>query len=236
MIDHIIVSILAYLLYKYLTKYNFNNEQAIIFVIVINIAYHLLLMDKIRLMYREKFETASGSTIPMVKQEQMAALEKELVRLRSESQIEAIAAMSDNKVQTSVLMNNSQPFIQPPVSVPKSDSCDCDAKVERIINEYVKKKGDDQPYNQLTPQQMEPLGSYDKTFTNKWDHGFTYLDTSKWAPPQRNTPVCKTEMRCPVCPVSTAGYPVSVLEYDESRKVLPPDNININYIKEQLNN
>ena len=91
-------------------------------------------------------------------------------------------------------------------------------------------------YNQLTPDQMQPLGSYDKTFTNKWNHGFTYLDTSRWAPPSRNPPVCKTEARCPVCPVSTSGYPVDVLEYDDTRKVMPPDNININYIKDQLNN
>jgi hypothetical protein len=27
-----------------------------------------------------------------------------------------------------------------------------------------------------------------------------------------------------------------VQDFDESRKILPPDNINVNYIKERLNN
>jgi hypothetical protein len=34
-------------------------------------------------------------------------------------------------------------------------------------------------YNQLTPEQMQPLGSYDKTISNKWDNTYTLLNTSK---------------------------------------------------------
>jgi hypothetical protein len=233
MIDHIIVSVVVYFLYKHISKDNYTNEQAIMFVVIMNLAYHVFFMNKVRMYYREKFD---GNTISTLKQEQMAALERELTRLRNESAAEAGAALT--KAKDAILMNNSQPFITPPPPPATStDSCNCDAKVESIIDKYMKKKSEsDMQYNQLTPEQMQPLGSYDNTFTNKWDHGFTYLNTSKWAPPQRNSPVCKTEAKCPVCPVTTAGYPVGVLEYDESRKVMPPDNINVNYIKDQLNN
>lgn len=232
MIDHIIVSILAYLVYKKMVDYKYEHIQAVMFVVVINVAYHVFFMNKVRMFLKEKFDT---NTISTVKQEQMAALEQELNKLRNESQAMATTAL--DKARESVLLNNSQPFITPPSVPVKSDSCDCDAKVEKIIDTYMKKKGDDDmKYNQLTPEQMQPMGTYDNTFTNKWDHGFTYLNTSKWAPPQRKTPVCKTDARCPVCPVATLGYPVGVLEYDDSRKVMPPDNINVNYVKEQLNN
>lgn len=234
MFDHLIVSIVALFLYYKISKFNYTKEQAVMFVLIVNIAYHIFFMNQVRAFYREKFEAGiTGNTIPPVKQEQIASLEKELVRLRQESAQQHAVALQ--QTSSSVLMNNSQAFITPP-SKPPSDSCDCEAKVERILDDYMKKKDmTDNRYNELRPEQMEPMGSYDATFTNRFDHGFTYLNTSKWAPPQRNTPVCKTESRCPVCPVSTSGYPVDVLQYDSSRKVMPPDNINVNYVKDQLN-
>jgi hypothetical protein len=207
------------------------------FVIIINIAYHIFFMNKVRTMYREKFETAlTGNTVSSVKQEQIASLESELVKLRNESVQQNTAALA--QVQKSILMNNAQPFITappPPVTPPK-DSCDCEAKVEQILDKYMKNKEDnDMIYNELTPEQMQPLGSYDDTFTNKFNHGFAYLNTSKWAPPQRKTPICKTDYRSSVYPITTTGYPVDVMQYDESRKITPPDNINVNYIKKRLN-
>jgi hypothetical protein len=110
-------------------------------------------------------------------------------------------------------------------------------------NKFVDTKGmikdimyGDLKYNtQLTPGQMQPLGSYDNTFNNKWDNAYTILNTDKWRPPLGKTPVCKQEKECPVCPSMTSGYPLSVLDFDKSRYVMGPDNINIDYVN-QLNN
>jgi len=110
-------------------------------------------------------------------------------------------------------------------------------------NKFVDTKGmvrdimyGDLKYNtQLTPGQMQPLGSYDNTFNNKWDNAYTILNTDKWRPPLGKTPVCKQERQCPVCPSMTSGYPLSVLDFDKARYVMGPDAINMDYIN-QLNN
>jgi hypothetical protein len=41
-------------------------------------------------------------------------------------------------------------------------------------------------------------------------------------------PVCKAEKECPVCPSLTSGYPISVREFDLSRKIMPPITANVN--------
>jgi len=94
----------------------------------------------------------------------------------------------------------------------------------------------DLKYNtQLTPGQMQPLGSYDSTFNNRWDNAYTILNTDKWRPPLGKTPICKQEKECPVCPSNTSGYPLSVMDFDKSRYVMGPDGISVDYIN-QLNN
>ena len=88
-------------------------------------------------------------------------------------------------------------------------------------------------YNQLDVSMLQSLGSYDNSFSNKWDKGYTYLDTSKWTVPKvqiPNPPNINNIMSS-----LTPGYPINLLEFDNSRKVLGPDNINLQYIKEKLN-
>lgn len=173
-------------------------------------------------------------------EEQKAIQERdvELEKIRKEmAELDAIKA-EKQKLLTSKLSNEMK----------DGDSCDCNKKLENVLikylsaGKYIDEHGlvqnlleSDMKYNQLDPTLLQPLGSYDKTFTNKWNHGFTYLSTDKWAAPLRQTGPCKVEKQCPVCPVATAGYPTNLMEFDESRKALPPDNISIDYIKEKLN-
>ena len=44
-------------------------------------------------------------------------------------------------------------------------------------------------YSQINP--LVPLGKYSKNFTNKFDHGFTFLQTHKWRPPEYENDSCK---------------------------------------------
>jgi hypothetical protein len=44
-----------------------------------------------------------------------------------------------------------------------------------------------------------------------------------------------TEKVCPVCPVYTSGTEVNLKEWNQTRRITPPDNINVNVIKEKLN-
>jgi len=110
-------------------------------------------------------------------------------------------------------------------------------------NKYVDSKGmiqdltygDVQFTTQLSPGQMQALGSYDNTFNNKWDNAYTILNTEKWRPRHGHPPVCKQEKVCPVCPTLTTGYPLSVMDFDKSRSVMGPDGISVGYIN-KLNN
>jgi hypothetical protein len=74
---------------------------------------------------------------------------------------------------------------------------------------------------------LQPLGMNGKGFTNEWDQDYILLSTDKWAPTMKPAPVCKVEKECPVCPSLTSGYPISVREFDLSRKIMPPIEANL---------
>ena len=93
----------------------------------------------------------------------------------------------------------------------------------------------DMKYSMYTPKQHEQLGTYDSTFTNKWDNDYVLLNTDKWRPLIGHSLYkCKTEKPSIVCPNLTKGYPVKLKDFNIARKVLQPDNINEDYIREKL--
>jgi hypothetical protein len=86
------------------------------------------------------------------------------------------------------------------------------------------KYNDDESF---TDQSLKPLGENGNGLTNTWDHDYILLNTDKWAPALKPTPVCKTEKICPVCPNLTSGYPLMLRDFDSSRRVTPPINADI---------
>jgi CheY-like chemotaxis protein len=127
-----------------------------------------------------------------------------------------------------------------------NNECNCENKVKEAVEKYLKNGkyiddngiikniiNSDMIYNQLDISMLQSLGSYDNSFSNKWDKGYTYLDTSKWSVPKVQIPPPPNINN--ILSSLTPGYPINVLEFDTSRKVLGPDNINLQYIKEKLN-
>jgi hypothetical protein len=93
----------------------------------------------------------------------------------------------------------------------------------------------DMKYSMYRHKDHEMLGTNDPTFTNKWNNDYVLLNTDKWRPTiNHNMYKCKQEVKCQVCPSMTSGYPVKLKEFDMARKILPPDNINVDYINEKL--
>jgi hypothetical protein len=91
----------------------------------------------------------------------------------------------------------------------------------------------DLEYNQFNTHNMRPLGEG----LQSWKNDYVMLNTDKWAPAQNPPPVCKTEKKCPVCPHVSAGYAknyTTLKDFNPSRKVMGPDNINSAYL-EKLN-
>jgi len=68
-----------------------------------------------------------------------------------------------------------------------------------------------------------------------YEYGYSFLPPEKWYPQAPRAPICKATSPCPVCPIYTTGSPTDVKEWNSSTKILPPDNINIQYIEDKLN-
>ena len=121
------------------------------------------------------------------------------------------------------------------------DNYDCN-DVKKLLNNIINENNDnfknslnnidnkgDFKYNQ-TNNIMKTLGQNE----NNWDmsNEYTLLNTNKWA--LQDTTPFKCKQTCEVCPIMDSKFTL-LKNYDESRKVLNPDNINIDYIKDKLN-
>jgi hypothetical protein len=88
--------------------------------------------------------------------------------------------------------------------------------VSSIIMKLEKLNNNSMKYSVKDDEYYKSLGS---GISKKWSDKYTILDTKNWAVPAYKPPVCVTNMRCKVCPDNTSGYPVNLMEWDESTKV-----------------
>jgi hypothetical protein len=71
--------------------------------------------------------------------------------------------------------------------------------------------------------------------SGSFEYGYSFLPPEKWYPTPPFPPVCVAEKQCSVCPVYTSGTNVDLKEWDSSRRITPPDEINVKYIEDKLN-
>ena len=90
--------------------------------------------------------------------------------------------------------------------------------------------GNEQAYNYIDYNSM-PV-SYD---TGSFESGYSFLPPEKWYPVPPHPPVCVAEKQCPVCPVFTNGTYIDLKEWDQSRRITPPDEINVHAVEGKLN-
>lgn len=149
----------------------------------------------------------------------------------------------NRKIRYYINNKNKEMFVND--AIPPSESTDPlipvneQPKVEQKIEPVIKKpieEVNEMKYTEYDPQMHKPLGESDGTVSNKFEYGYSYLNTDKWSVPMRRPPVCiPPENPCPVCPVMTSGYPVYLKEFNSTLRVTPSDNLNVKYIKEVLN-
>lgn len=88
----------------------------------------------------------------------------------------------------------------------------------------------DMKYHQGNPDDFQPVI---KREDDEWDPtGYSIVNPKLWRPVDPTIRDIYQENKCPVCPSMTTGYPVNVMEFDESRYVIGSDNISLDYIKE----
>jgi len=95
--------------------------------------------------------------------------------------------------------------------------------------------GNDMQFSENPLKYHEPLGKYNKDFNNKFNNNKDYLDSNKWKPVDDIVLQCKNNDDCNTCNNNFIGYPLNVKQWDKSRKIMAPDNINVSYINKRLN-
>jgi hypothetical protein len=68
-----------------------------------------------------------------------------------------------------------------------------------------------------------------------YEYGYSFLPPEKWFPVPPHPPICVTEKKCAVCPVTTTGTPTDMKEWNDSRRITPGDMVNVDYVRDVLN-
>jgi hypothetical protein len=71
--------------------------------------------------------------------------------------------------------------------------------------------------------------------SGSFEYGYSFLPPDRWFPVPAHPPICVCEKRCPVMPIPTAGLPVDLKDWNQTRRITQPDTINTSYVKEKLN-
>lgn len=112
---------------------------------------------------------------------------------------------------------------------------DCKQNPERCVPREGSRSVDGVITNEMQYNSFNNIPLPDNYNTGSFEYGYSFLPPEKWYPQPPFPPVCVSEKTCPVCPVSTTGMPVDVKEWNETRRVTGPDNINVKYVTEKLN-
>ena len=86
--------------------------------------------------------------------------------------------------------------------------------------------------NEYSDYNMLPMSDDN---TGNFEYGYSFMPPEKWYPQPPHPPICVSNAKTNVMPIYTTGTPIDVKEWNESRRIMPPDNINTKYIKQKLN-
>lgn len=128
---------------------------------------------------------------------------------RKKNNIKYMEMLFNKLKKESLLTNDDIQKMRRKINAGVDDVSSTIMKLEKLNNNSMKYSVKDDEY-------YKSLGS---GISKKWSDKYTILDTKNWAVPAYKPPVCVTNMRCKVCPDTTSGYPVNLMEWDESTKV-----------------
>lgn len=158
----------------------------------------------------------SPELLQELRQELKQELKQELMpKISSEQLVEGLNGLEGSFFHMKTQAPQENPNIQRGEKTRR-----CDGVIENEI-EYT-------DYNHV------PLS--DNYNSDDFEYGYSFLPPEKWYPQPPFPPMCVTDKRCPVFPVNTMGTPLDAKEWNSSRRIMPPDNINTKYVVNKLNN
>lgn len=157
--------------------------------------------------------------------------------------------------QSTTLLSSGLPsqksIINQTIASNKAESCNCDDIANKAITKFLTnrrildKNGmlhyaddyfGDMGYSQLRLDNYIPLGASGDGVYDKWDLAeYSIVNTNRWKPSEKNTSKCSSDILPEPQPIGNK-VPLNLQNWNYSKKVMPPDQININYINEKLNN
>ena len=258
-LQYIAQIIAVYLIFKYVPSQSINNHDIIIITIIITL--FCILMENIVEPSTLQKEQICSTICSNKKKENMTSVPQENVNNESSSQVN-INQVSTNQVNVNQELANQVNVIQTNDS-DKNQAVLSNNQSTEILKSAT--SNDDTYYSSLFPatyykihasDNIERVGSraaddlvrsdmpyndynhlpIPKNYvTESTDYGYSFLPPEKWYPEPPFPPVCVTEKRCPVVPLYTTGTNINLKDWDNSRRVTPPDNINTKFVKEVLN-
>lgn len=166
---------------------------------------------------------------------------------------EVIEIKEENKTITDMLVSGlptTAKIITDAIGATKADKCDCEETANNAIVKFLQNRRiidnngilhyadayfGDMGYSQINVDKYIPLGANGNGMTNSWDLAqYNIINTDRWKPPTDPTPRCKSDIVPEPQPMDSR-LPMNLMNFDYSRKVLPPENINTKYISDKLN-
>jgi hypothetical protein len=216
------------------TKIQMNSQDSEYYEILI----HLIQADIERMYHFTSIGniTFINELVAKVKENRIKRMKKNM-KLTSESE-----SMSDSE-STKGLTRTEKNYLKKLIKAGKY--VDNNGVIQNITSDNTVKNAiqGDMKYSMYTPAEHEYLGTYDQTFTNAWDNDYVLLNTDKWKPRithethrERAKKIASGQI-CGVSPMVEKGFTTKgtpLKQWDIARKVLPPDEYNLDFIREKL--
>jgi len=241
-VTHVLVVLIIYTLLKVIPRTPLETKDVLVATIALYVLYLIVEVT------REKFDavpttTEAVTTTPVVS---------------SVSDIPTIPTVSVEPTVAFVPPVEPAPT-QPPVpTMPKVEECTT-CKVDLKDNTDVTMSSNEQnmiaynyeakyKYENAGTRSSSPVIANEMSYTDyntipvgagvnsqNSDFTYTFLPPDRWYPVPPHPPVCVTETKCPVCPLTSSSATLDLKDWDDSRRITPGDVVNTKYVTEKLN-
>ena len=249
LLKYFLEGIVIYSLFKYIPREPMVDKDILSITIVVVLVYAVL-ENLYSLYFKHDVPVCSLPVKPEQEKEPMGNVSNNVNVSELSSQISQLSAsvsqLKDN-LQTMQVQNmnnnlNPTPQVSPPVSTVNGMTVNQNGQytITPDRNPQASQIGsraqDDVMKNetQYSYIDLNTLPNVSPLNTGSFESGYSFLPPAQWFPVPPHPPVCVAEKQCPVCPVFDNGT-VDLKEWDSSRRISPPDQMNVKAIEEKLN-
>ena len=249
LIKYIIQGIIIFLLFKYVPKNPMTDSDILLIATIVVLTYAVI--ENIYLMYKftDQDQVPTMSQCSAVCAKPQAEHSEHMGNIPADSMSQQSTQSPPPVVQQQMV---PPPIVQQQVVQPQLAQ---QPIVQQPVNQMINNQNGSYQIKPEQNPQVKAVGSraINDVFGNEsqfsyvdfnslptsynqgsFESGYSFLPPSAWYPVPPHPPVCVAEKKCPVCPVLSDGT-VGLKEWDQSRRITQPDEINVNVVQEKLN-